>query len=1089
MTTRFYGGQRSGNENWLLYNHLPSGVNAALRGLGHRADYNTTDNVDLSGGWNDCGDHVKFGQTQFYSAYMLIKGYTEFKTGYDDKYAYDYNGYETSGQWNYEGTGHAPNCIPDVLDEMKHETDFLIKCTPNTSTFWYQVGDGGGSGDHCQRVTAVKMQTYAVNCGGNNDNGTPGARRPSCKNPNEAVMASLAAAALAVMAREYQPYDAAYAALCLTHAQNAYTYASTRLGGGTQGSCFGGFYGAPAAVNNYNAFVCAASELYTTTGTASYLTTANGHYGSVAFNGGWAFDYANIGELALYCLAENGHAAATTAFNNRITGHYMAAGSRNGAGVYTANGTWGRLRYNGNAAFLISLYSKLNNNTTAAVINAIHNDVDYMMGKNTQKQTYIVGYTPAAGGPFLSPQYPHHRNAFLDDNNVGNATNLPLPAKNAQMGALVGGQRDGSYNDSWQDYVNSEVCIDYNAGLVGALGFINARLAPISGACQTCRTPNIGANQSTCTGSIFPLVLTDASTPGAIPSGVTYTWNRLLPSAVSNVGTAGASAKIRNIAASDCPSFPCSVVVIRDSTGGCSRRDTVTITNNIATPILTGPLNLCSPASYNLVPTNVGSFPGGTTWQWSSDLSIPYATYNNITGATSSTLANVRTAGSYRITATAGSCNSNATVDITSSLPTPVDGCRTGTGTVGLSITNNVGTNYNWYNAATAGSVIPGGTGTISVTSPSISSTTTYYVQDMNAVNTTVGPTTQQGAGQNWGINTGNHLHFTANSNFALNSFQVPFGPIYANDPTATITIEILDGSGNPLAPTQIFTSNPMNVTTAMANSLITFTFTGVNIQSSWGPSLRMRATAKTTNGDLLWSSGPASYPYNSAGGIVSITGESGGSGANEYMYFYNWNISTGTACDRLPVIAQVGGCIAAPIELIYFKAEKDAPTRTVLSWVTGSETNNKLFQIERSLDAKNFEVIGTLNGMGNTNGATSYSFADENTPYGLVYYRLVQFDFDGQFSMSDIVSVNSVSSLSLGVAPNPFTNATDVIIRSNLNEKAHLKIIDLSGLTLFEEEYTANQNYSIGGDLPSGVYFVQVQLADAIKIAKIIKQ
>jgi hypothetical protein len=759
-----------------------------------------------------------------------------------------------------------------------------------------------------------------------------------------------------------------------------------------------------------------------------------------------------------------------------------------GAGVYNAHGTWGRLRYNGNAAFLISLYSKLNSNNTAAVINAIHNDVDYVMGDNSSNRSYIVGFAPATG-TFTTPLYPHHRNAFLDDNNVSNATNLPLPAKNAQMGALVGGQRDGTYTDSWQDYVNSEVCIDYNAGLVGALGFINARLAPISGACQTCRTPNIGANQSTCTGSIFPLVLTDASTPGAIPSGVTYTWNRLLPSALSNVGTMGASAKVRTIAAGDCPSFPCSVVVIRDSTGGCSRRDTVTITNTIAIPLLTGPLAVCSPASYNLTPTNAGTFPGGTTWQWASDLTMPYSTYNNITGETASTLANIRTAGSYRITATAGMCSNSATVEVTSSLPTPVDGCRTGTGTVALSIANNVGTNYNWYTAASGGSIIPGGTGTISATSPSISSTTTYYVQDMNAVNTTVGPTTQLGTGNNWGINTGNHLHFTANSNFTLNSFQVPFGPIYSNDPTATITIEILDGSGNPLSPTRIFTSNAMNVTTAMANSLITFTFTGVNIQSSWGPSLRMRATAKTTNGDLLWSPGPASYPYNSAGSIVSITGESGGSGANEYMYFYNWNISTGTPCDRLPVIARVGGCIAAPITLVLFKAEKETATRTVLSWVTGTEINNKVFHIERSLDAKNFDVIGEVKGMGNSNAATSYSYADENTPFGVVYYRLVQYDFDGQSSASDIVSVNSISTLSLGVAPNPFTNATDVIIRSNFDEKAHLRIIDLSGLTLFEGDYTANQNYSIGAELPPGIYFVHVQLADAMKIAKIIKQ
>ena len=71
MTTRFYGGQRSGgkNVNWLIYDHLPQGVNGNLRGKAFPSDRDG--NVDLSGGWHDCGDHVKFGQTQFFSAFHI----------------------------------------------------------------------------------------------------------------------------------------------------------------------------------------------------------------------------------------------------------------------------------------------------------------------------------------------------------------------------------------------------------------------------------------------------------------------------------------------------------------------------------------------------------------------------------------------------------------------------------------------------------------------------------------------------------------------------------------------------------------------------------------------------------------------------------------------------------------------------------------------------------------------------------------------------------------------------------------------------------------------------------------------------------
>ena len=72
MTLRFYGGQRSSMKdtkpmNWLVMDHLD--------GLDFTKDADGGN--DLSGGWFDCGDHVKFGQTEFYAAYVVLKGYSE----------------------------------------------------------------------------------------------------------------------------------------------------------------------------------------------------------------------------------------------------------------------------------------------------------------------------------------------------------------------------------------------------------------------------------------------------------------------------------------------------------------------------------------------------------------------------------------------------------------------------------------------------------------------------------------------------------------------------------------------------------------------------------------------------------------------------------------------------------------------------------------------------------------------------------------------------------------------------------------------------------------------------------------------------
>src|SRR5690606_31201297 len=77
MATRFYGGQRSGEgPNWLTMDHK----------TGKDFTRDADGDYSLAGGWHDCGDHVKYGQTQFYSGYMLLKAYAEYPAGFDDHY-------------------------------------------------------------------------------------------------------------------------------------------------------------------------------------------------------------------------------------------------------------------------------------------------------------------------------------------------------------------------------------------------------------------------------------------------------------------------------------------------------------------------------------------------------------------------------------------------------------------------------------------------------------------------------------------------------------------------------------------------------------------------------------------------------------------------------------------------------------------------------------------------------------------------------------------------------------------------------------------------------------------------------------------
>ena len=147
MTTRFYGGQRSGiGPNWLIMEH----ENPLYR-TSFTKDSDGSRN--LEGGWFDCGDHVTFGQTFFFSAYVLAKAYEAFPKGFHDLYTgVDYSDYLKSQDWDL--TGGNPNGIPDLLEEIKYATDWIIKAAPDANTFYYEKGSG--QYDHTTWVTAGK---------------------------------------------------------------------------------------------------------------------------------------------------------------------------------------------------------------------------------------------------------------------------------------------------------------------------------------------------------------------------------------------------------------------------------------------------------------------------------------------------------------------------------------------------------------------------------------------------------------------------------------------------------------------------------------------------------------------------------------------------------------------------------------------------------------------------------------------------------------------------------------------------------------------------------------------------------------------
>jgi len=452
MTARFYGAQRAslktgGPTNWLLMNH----------GTGIDFNNDNDNGYDLTGGWFDCGDHPMFGQTQFYSAYILLKGYDLWPAGYGDYYSQNYNGYNSAQDFTWEGKGHDPDSIPDILNEVKYATDFFIKATRNATTFYSQKGQGNA--DHKHWITSVKMATLGTTEGGQ--------ARVMYKNVKDASMASFCGATLALMSRKYRKYDSAYADTCLAHALYAYAYAKANPG--TAGSPEGSFYGANSKWEDDYASMC--TELFNATNDVKYKTEALTYERDLSVNN-YCFGYNDNDDIAAFNLATLGSTSAAALLSSTAN---IYKGKVDANGLFTGGDTkWGTLRYNGNAALIVAMDNIIKNVTTVDPF--IYKQIDYILGNNkaganNSGLSFVVGFGKN------SLKYPHHRNVYLDDNDASNTTVLTIPKRNAQFGYLAGGIRSGIYDDNRNSYETSEGGIDYSAGLVGAIAYVLSQTA------------------------------------------------------------------------------------------------------------------------------------------------------------------------------------------------------------------------------------------------------------------------------------------------------------------------------------------------------------------------------------------------------------------------------------------------------------------------------------------------------------------------------------------------------------------------------------------------------------------------------------
>lgn len=180
--------------------------------------------------------------------------------------------------------------------------------------------------------------------------------------------------------------------------------------------------------------------------------------------------------------------------------------------------------------------------------------------------------------------------------------------------------------------------------------------------------------------------------------------------------------------------------------------------------------------------------------------------------------------------------------------------------------------------------------------------------------------------------------------------------------------------------------------------------------------------------------------------------------------------------------------CSLLPMELVYFSAQwnDEEHNSAIIRWETANEINNDYFEIERSIDAINFTSIMTVDGAGNSSQNISYQELDLS-PYkdGTSYYRLKQVDFNGDYSYSQIETLNVPEGVDIiNLYPNPVINNLHFTVLSSVSSESNIIITNSIGQIVKMENRLINDGLTtVDIDtqfLSNGNYYIELVTQDS---------
>lgn len=162
------------------------------------------------------------------------------------------------------------------------------------------------------------------------------------------------------------------------------------------------------------------------------------------------------------------------------------------------------------------------------------------------------------------------------------------------------------------------------------------------------------------------------------------------------------------------------------------------------------------------------------------------------------------------------------------------------------------------------------------------------------------------------------------------------------------------------------------------------------------------------------------------------------------------------------------------PVTLTSFNVFKEGNVAQ-LTWSTTAESNSDRFDIEQSVNGKNWNKIGAVTSNGESSVLKNYRFTDHAPATGENLYRLKMIDKDGTFAFSRIRSIKFETNVELTTYPNP---VADKLLVKNYDQVNEVVVVNNTGRIVVKGKQIPAEGLDVSS-FPAGIYVAKLTLND----------